>query len=117
MSSPVSGSSGGQPSATQPIATPWLSPKVVTRNMWPKVLKDIALSSVGKQQSVLTCRNARGLSLQLTRVNRDGAARNACSLPSRWGGVGEGEWFQVADSERAAPPSLTLRRKGGGNKA
>src|SRR6476661_7593274 len=33
---------GGQPSTTQPIAAPWLSPKVVTRNMWPKVLKDIA---------------------------------------------------------------------------
>src|SRR5882672_8162716 len=45
MSSTVSGSSGGQPSTTQPIATPWLSPKVVTRNMWPKVLKDIALRS------------------------------------------------------------------------
>jgi hypothetical protein len=34
---------GGQPSTTQPIATPWLSPKVVTRNMWPKVLKDIRI--------------------------------------------------------------------------
>ena len=35
------GSCGGQPSTTQPIAIPWLSPKVVTRNIWPKVLKDI----------------------------------------------------------------------------
>src|SRR6478672_282302 len=42
MSAGSSGISGGQPSTTQPIATPWLSPKVVTRNMWPKVLKDIA---------------------------------------------------------------------------
>ena len=41
MSSLVSGISGGQPSTTQPIAIPWLSPKVVTRNMWPKVLKDM----------------------------------------------------------------------------
>src|SRR6201992_438842 len=41
MSSTVSGIRGGQPSITQPIATPWLSPKVVTRNMWPKVLKDM----------------------------------------------------------------------------
>jgi hypothetical protein len=32
---------GGQPSTTQPIAGPWLSPKVVTRNMWPNVLKDM----------------------------------------------------------------------------
>ena len=29
---------GGQPSTTQPIAGPWLSPQVVTRNRWPKVL-------------------------------------------------------------------------------
>jgi hypothetical protein len=33
---------GGQPSTTQPIAGPWLSPKVVTRNKWPNVLKDMA---------------------------------------------------------------------------
>ena len=32
---------GGQPSTTQPIAIPWLSPKVVIRNRWPKVLWDI----------------------------------------------------------------------------
>src|SRR5581483_9766755 len=46
MSASVSGISGGQPSTTQPIATPWLSPKVVTRNRWPNVLWD------------MTCRNA-----------------------------------------------------------
>ncbi len=32
---------GGQPSTTQPIAGPWLSPQVVTRKRWPKVLKDM----------------------------------------------------------------------------
>ena len=42
MSGAVSGSPGGQPSTTQPIAGPWLSPQVVTRNRWPKVLWDIA---------------------------------------------------------------------------
>ena len=46
MSSLVSGISGGQPSTTQPIAIPWLSPKVVTRNMWPKVLWDMVLRSL-----------------------------------------------------------------------
>ena len=55
MSSLVSGISGGQPSTTQPIAIPWLSPKVVTRNMWPKVLWDIWRCS---KSSVLTCGNA-----------------------------------------------------------
>ena len=44
MSASVSGISGGQPSTTQPIATPWLSPKVVTRNRWPKVLWDMRVS-------------------------------------------------------------------------
>ena len=32
-----------QPSTTQPIAAPWLSPKVVTRNRWPKLLWDMGL--------------------------------------------------------------------------
>src|SRR6201989_1174630 len=32
---------GGQPSTTQPIAAPWLSPQVVTRNNWPKLLCDM----------------------------------------------------------------------------
>jgi hypothetical protein len=42
MSASSSASSGGQPSTTQPIAGPWLSPKVVTRKRWPKVLWDMA---------------------------------------------------------------------------
>lgn len=29
---------GGQPSTVAPSAGPWLSPQVVTRKMWPKVL-------------------------------------------------------------------------------
>ena len=33
---------GGQPSTVAPIAGPWLSPQVVTRNRWPKVLKLMA---------------------------------------------------------------------------
>src|SRR3954464_6305579 len=49
MSASTSGIMGGQPSTTQPIATPWLSPKVVTRNMWPNVLKDIAARRLGSR--------------------------------------------------------------------
>src|SRR5213080_4708017 len=45
MSASVSGMRGGQPSTTQPIAGPWLSPKVVTLNRCPKVLNDMALRS------------------------------------------------------------------------
>ena len=46
MSASVSGMRGGQPSTTQPIAGPWLSPKVVTRNIWPKVLNDMVYKFV-----------------------------------------------------------------------
>jgi hypothetical protein len=46
MSASLSGMRGGQPSTTQPIAGPWLSPKVVTRNRWPKVLNDMHFRSV-----------------------------------------------------------------------
>ena len=34
---------GGQPSITQPIAGPCDSPHVVNLNIFPKVLKDIAI--------------------------------------------------------------------------
>src|SRR5262249_49026983 len=41
MSASVSVMRGGHPSTTQPIRAPWLSPKVVTRKRWPKVLNDM----------------------------------------------------------------------------
>src|SRR5215469_1416891 len=46
MSATSSGMRGGQPSTTQPIAAPWLSPKLVKRNIWPKVLNDMAVFAV-----------------------------------------------------------------------
>ena len=44
MSASVSAMPGGQPSTTQPMAGPWLSPKVVTRNSLPKLLSLIRRS-------------------------------------------------------------------------
>src|SRR6516165_1072135 len=41
MSATSSWIPGGQPSTTQPIAGPWLSPQVVMRNRWPKLLCDM----------------------------------------------------------------------------
>jgi hypothetical protein len=41
MLSSLTGIRGGQPSTTAPIAGPWLSPQVVTRKRWPKVLWDM----------------------------------------------------------------------------
>ena len=46
MSLASSGIPGGQPSTTQPIAGPWLSPQVVMRKRWPKVLWDMRLAVV-----------------------------------------------------------------------
>src|SRR5215510_7570224 len=42
MSASESGMRGGTPSTTQPMAGPWLSPQVVKRKRWPKLLKDIS---------------------------------------------------------------------------
>ena len=59
MSASDSAMRGGQPSTTQPIAGPWLSPQVVTRNRWPKLLWDMA--------SVLrTCAERRQITVQLS---------------------------------------------------
>jgi hypothetical protein len=44
ISAASSGKPGGHPSTTQPIAGPWLSPQVVTRNKCPKVLCDITFA-------------------------------------------------------------------------
>src|SRR5262245_4930427 len=41
MSATSSWMPGGQPSTTQPIAAPWLSPQVVMRKRWPKLLCDM----------------------------------------------------------------------------
>src|ERR1700751_2613412 len=60
MSASVSGISGGQPSTTQPIATPWLSPKGGTRNIWPKGLKDMKpVNGDVDYQSVVALRGGR----------------------------------------------------------
>ncbi|MCG3190724.1 MAG: hypothetical protein LKCHEGNO_03546 [Burkholderiaceae bacterium] len=52
MSASLSARPGGQPSITQPIAGPWLSPKVVTRNVWPKVLPDMGAN---KRAAAIGC--------------------------------------------------------------
>ena len=38
----MSGSPGGQPSTTPPMAGPWLSPKPVTTKSLPKLLPDMS---------------------------------------------------------------------------
>jgi hypothetical protein len=48
MSASESDKRGGHPSTTQPMAGPWLSPQVVTRKRWPKLLWDM----VGRSGSV-----------------------------------------------------------------
>ena len=41
MSASLISNPGGQPSTTQPMAGPWLSPKDVTQNSLPSVLPDM----------------------------------------------------------------------------
>src|SRR5690348_5245925 len=55
MSAASSGMRGGQPSTTQPITAPWLSPKLVNRNRWPKVLKDMGVSAAAGFGSPAWC--------------------------------------------------------------
>src|SRR5690606_11990199 len=47
MSASPSGMPGGTPSTTQPIAGPWLSPQVVKRKSWPKLLPGMGLRTFG----------------------------------------------------------------------
>src|SRR5262249_59397338 len=81
MSASVSAMRGGQPSTTQPIAAPWLSPKVVTRKRWPKVLNDMEFLP-------LRCGSPR-------------ASRGQMALP----GMG------LASSSEDAPPPWTDRHQ------
>src|SRR6266704_1017652 len=49
MSDSLSASPGGQPSTTQPMAGPWLSPNDVTQNSLPSVLPDMEGKSSADQ--------------------------------------------------------------------
>ena len=57
MSASSSWMPGGQPSTTQPIAGPWLSPQVVMRNRWPKLLCDMQFFSAPVPYFVITGRH------------------------------------------------------------
>ena len=45
------GTPGGQPSTVAPSAGPWLSPQVVTRKRWPKLLIDISWVPAGHRRT------------------------------------------------------------------
>src|SRR5262245_36570543 len=66
MSASVSGMPGGQPSTTQPIAAPWLSPKVVTRNIWPNVLNDMDFHRLRSGGSPAAGRGQMAVTLGIT---------------------------------------------------
>src|SRR5258705_13898428 len=83
MSASVSAMRGGQPSTTQPIEGPWLSPKVVTRKRWPKVLNDIGFHHV-------TCGSPQAGRGQMAANTRTRAAKAARILGvARQPAVGE----------------------------
>ncbi len=87
MSSSVRGMPGGQPSITQPMAGPWLSPQVVTLNRWPNVLWDIERpyqSQVSVSPSIMStlscgasrCRISVGRKLEKVAANASAPFRN-----------------------------------------
>src|SRR5262245_66514875 len=78
MSVSVSGMRAGQPSTTQPIAGPWLSPKVVTLKRWPKVLNDIEFHST-------PCGSPRGCRGQIPAPEYVNDARAAFNEDARSG--------------------------------
>src|SRR5690349_24443386 len=95
MSASLSGMPGGVPSTTQPSAGPWLSPKVVTRKRWPKVLWDMRLA----RWRLVVARAMRG-------------GQIAWSLPACGGGLGGG-----SHEFGASGPPLYLSPASGGEDA
>ena len=82
MSLACKGIIGGQPSTTQPIAGPWLSPKVVTRNKWPKVLCDMSgglFRSASAQRQTSLHRNSPDLTRRDSRPKSRPAAGQSAS--------------------------------------
>src|SRR5215471_11533774 len=71
MSASLNGIRAGQPSITQPIAGPWLSPKVVTRKRWPNVLNDMDFTAGGFGSPAAL----RGQMSSLSTINRRIMAR------------------------------------------
>ncbi len=63
---------GGVPSITQPIAGPWLSPQVVTRNKVPKLLLDIPLS------------DGQRLGLKFDSISATAGAASTDIIPTTW---------------------------------
>ena len=81
ISAAVIGRRGGQPSITTPMAGPWLSPQVVMRKIWPKLL-GIERCKVGtdpqrrKRQNRFCLRCAGVPTVSRTRICRLGNGRS-----------------------------------------
>ena len=80
MSASDSSSPGGQPSTTQPMAGPWLSPNEVTQNNLPRVLPDMKtpVSTRREEGRVYTRSSAKA-----TSRCRRAATRRRRQLPAR----------------------------------
>src|ERR1700693_1427978 len=86
---------GGQPSTTQPIAGPWLSPKVVTRKRCPKVLNDMDWRPVLSGSPRACQGQMAGVSLLATRAD---------------GSRAHGRWSPGANSRPGIAPVEVDRR-------
>src|SRR5579884_71678 len=95
MSASVNGIRGGQPSTTQPIAGPWLSPKVVTRNRWPNVLKDMTPPQPNSS-------NARVYQAVVSRAFWRVKLDCASQASGTFGSLAHSAWSRAASNEFAA---------------
>src|SRR5258708_2937834 len=106
MSASVSASPGGQPSTTQPIAGPWLSPKDVTQNSLPRVLPDIMrLSQSAKMNGEFNIADScvaaasqparRSPTLKNQNQSISIAARHAYAMTADQKLTGDSSWKQV----------------------
>src|SRR5437867_423875 len=79
---------GGTPSIITTLPGPWLSPAVVMRNIWPKLLPGMVLEIVADNQSArVLCRRAPLCALSWPPA--------ACAAP---------EWVRLSRSNRTAAP-------------
>src|SRR5271165_335078 len=113
MSAASSGRRGGQPSTTQPIPAPWLSPNVVTRKRWPKLLCDM-----GPLHSGPPCAPSNGPSRRSRRISNNLSPRRVTAIafaakepraPTARQGESYAESFRRREPRRRARPFACRR--------
>src|ERR1035437_11146054 len=96
MAAPASGMRGGHPPTAQPLAAPWLSPKLVNRKRWPNVLNDMGVPLVA---GVVT----RSLAAVKSGVARESLALENVNHPPR--NIEQRRGGRLGDAEMGYQPA------------